>query len=118
MIFSPPKSNLEMPTATEPEVKLDSHANGHSNGHANGHKPIVSYDINLPYTELLQTKTAITYSEYLPTWDPVWYDPLLPFHFEDPALRVHDKSKPHLLTLGVTIQDIQPARQTHQRAKG
>lgn len=93
-----------MPTATEPEVK----SNGHVNGHANGHKPLVSYDINLPYTELQHTKTAITYPEYLPTWDPVWYDPLPLFHFEDPALRVHDKSKPHLLAPGVTVQDIQP----------
>jgi hypothetical protein len=34
-------------------------------------KPIVSYDINLPYTELQHTKTAITYPEYLPTWEHV-----------------------------------------------
>src|SRR5271156_5416215 len=71
-------------------------------------EPLVSYDINLPYTELSSKETNVRYPEYLPTWDPVWYDPLPLFPFEDPALRVIDKSKPNLLTKGVTIQDIQP----------
>src|ERR1700738_3311771 len=68
----------------------------------------VSYDINLPYTELCSKKISTKYPEYLPRWDPVWYDPLPLFHFEDPALRVRDKSKSHLLTEGVTVQHIQP----------
>jgi sulfonate dioxygenase len=71
-------------------------------------EPLVSYDINLPYTELSSKDNSTKYPEYLPTWDPVWYDPLPLFPFEDPALRVKDKSKPNLLTNGVTIQDIQP----------
>lgn len=53
-------------------------------------------------------KIPITYPEYLPTWDKVWYDPLPPFHFEDPTLRIRDKSKPNLLTSNITISDIQP----------
>ena len=71
-------------------------------------KPLVSYDINLPYSELCTEKISTKYPEYLPTWDPVWYNPLPLFHFEDPALRVKDKSKPQSFTEGVTIQHIQP----------
>jgi sulfonate dioxygenase len=84
-----------MPTATEIVVTTKP-------------KPLVSYDINLPYTELAATKTSIKYPEYLPSWEKVWYAPLPNFKFDDPALRVKDKSKPHLLTDGVTVQDIQP----------
>jgi sulfonate dioxygenase len=71
-------------------------------------KPQVSYDINLPYTELTSAKNTLKYPQYLPTWEKVWYDPLPHFPFEDPALRVKDKTKPNLLTDGVTVTDIQP----------
>lgn len=71
-------------------------------------EPLVSYDINLPYSELSSKQPTTKYPEYLPSWDPVWYNPLPLFTFEDPALRVKDKSKPNLLTEGVTIQNIQP----------
>jgi sulfonate dioxygenase len=47
------------------------------------------------------------YPEYLPTWDKAWYKKLSLFHFEDPALRVKDTSKPNLLQ-GATLQRIQP----------
>lgn len=69
----------------------------------------VSYDINLPYTSLSdENRNTTRYPEYLPTWDKVWYDQLPPFAFDDPALRVQDASKPHLLRPCVTIDDIQP----------
>jgi len=70
----------------------------------------ISYDINLPYTALSNdgTKSATRYPEYLPTWDKIWFDPLPHFLFEDPALRVKDKSKHNLLNSSVTIQNIQP----------
>jgi len=74
----------------------------------------ISYDINLPYGAAdTSSKTTgsikYKYAEYLPTWDPIWFSPLPPFPFEDPALRVHDTSLPNLLTSDVTISDIQPS---------
>jgi sulfonate dioxygenase len=72
-------------------------------------KPI-SYDINLPYFGITDDERKFTrYPEYLPTWDPVWFDPLPPFQFDDPALRVADKSKPNLLTPKVKLSPIQPS---------
>lgn len=72
-------------------------------------KPI-SYDINLPYVRLPEdANKTIHYPEYLPTWDKIWFDPLQPFEFNDPALRVKDKSKPNLLTPQVKVSHIQPS---------
>lgn len=69
----------------------------------------ISYDINLPYVSVSNEASASTkYPEYLPTWDKIWFDPLPPFDYEDPALRVKDKSKPNLLMPGVKISHIQP----------
>ena len=48
------------------------------------------------------------YPEYLPTFDPIWFDPLPPFVYEDPALRVKDKSKPNLLNSNSKMTHIQP----------
>jgi len=72
-------------------------------------KPI-SYDINLPYVRLPEDANKTThYPEYLPTWDKIWFDPLQPFEFNDPALRVKDKSKSNLLTPQVKVSHIQPS---------
>ncbi|KAK3311738.1 alpha-ketoglutarate-dependent taurine dioxygenase [Apodospora peruviana] len=69
----------------------------------------VVYDINLPYTELTPEANKTTkYHEYLPTWDPIWFEPLKEFEFEDPALRVQDKSLPNLLKDGAKVSHIQP----------
>lgn len=69
----------------------------------------ISYDINLPYVSVGQDAgTETEYPEYLPNWERVWFDPLPLFDFEDPALRVKDKTKPNLIKPGVSISDIQP----------
>ncbi|PWY90699.1 alpha-ketoglutarate-dependent taurine dioxygenase [Aspergillus heteromorphus CBS 117.55] len=69
----------------------------------------ISYDINLPYVDVKGDSQAHTkYPKYLPSWDKVWFDPLPPFEYEDPALRVTDKSKRNLLTPGTKVSDIQP----------
>ncbi|KAL4775916.1 hypothetical protein BDW60DRAFT_104052 [Aspergillus nidulans var. acristatus] len=69
----------------------------------------ISYDINIPYVDVSKDNHLRTrYPEYLPTWDKLWFDPLPYFDYEDPALRVKDKSKPNLLTPNVKITDIQP----------
>lgn len=69
----------------------------------------ISYDINIPYLSVTKESRANThYPEYLPSWDPVWFDPLPHFSYEDPALRVKDKTKPNLLTPGVKVSHIQP----------
>ncbi|KAJ5642968.1 Alpha-ketoglutarate-dependent sulfonate dioxygenase [Penicillium longicatenatum] len=78
----------------------------------NGHKPEipVSYDINIPYVDVeKQSKIKTPYPEYLPTWDPMWFDPLPEHDYADPALRVKDHSKPNLLTPNVKVNHIQPA---------
>ncbi|KAF2090733.1 alpha-ketoglutarate-dependent taurine dioxygenase [Saccharata proteae CBS 121410] len=69
----------------------------------------ISYDINLPYSGLSkETRSTTAYPDYLPTWEKLWFDPLKPFHFEDPALRVKDKTKPNLLAPAVKLSHIQP----------
>ena len=69
----------------------------------------ISYDINLPYTAITEgTNVTTKYPEYLPTWDKLWFEPLPPFEFQDPALRVKDKSLPNLLPVGTSISHIQP----------
>ncbi|KAL1977866.1 hypothetical protein VTN31DRAFT_725 [Thermomyces dupontii] len=71
-------------------------------------KPI-SYDINIPYVTVSGESVAHTrYPQYLPTWDKIWFDPLPPFEYHDPALRVKDKSKPNLLGPGTKVNHIQP----------
>lgn len=61
----------------------------------------VSYDINLPYVAITEdTNTSTKYPQYLPSWDKVWFEPLKPFDFKDPALRVKKSDQtalPHLL---------------------
>ena len=70
--------------------------------------PPVSYDINVPYAALTdETKKNTKYPHYLPNWEKIWFDPLPPFHYDDPALRVKDTSLPNLL-LGAKLSDIQP----------
>lgn len=69
----------------------------------------ISYDINIPYVDVTKDNHLRTrYPEYLPTWDKMWFDPLPNFDYEDPALRVKDKSKPTLLTPDVKVTEIQP----------
>jgi len=69
----------------------------------------ISYDINIPYVDVTKENHLRTsYPEYLPTWDKMWFDPLPNFDYEDPALRVKDKSKPSLLTPDVKVTEIQP----------
>jgi len=69
----------------------------------------IVYDINIPYVGLTdETGKSTYYPQYLPTWDPIWFDPLPAFDFHDPALRVKDKSKPNLLSLTAQITNIQP----------
>jgi sulfonate dioxygenase len=71
-------------------------------------KPI-SYDIVLPYAPLdKEAQKKLKYPEYLPNFDEIWFEPLKPFHFEDPALRVKDRSLHNLLTDGVKLTPLQP----------
>jgi sulfonate dioxygenase len=94
---------------------IRSKANGHGHGHGhndhNGHKPEIpiSYDINIPYVDVDKLSQINTpYPQYLPTWDPIWFDPLPPFDYLDPALRVKDPAMRNLLTPGVSVNHIQP----------
>ncbi|CAI7650054.1 unnamed protein product [Penicillium manginii] len=79
----------------------------------NAHKPEIpiSYDINIPYVDVeKQSKIKTPYPQYLPTWDPIWFDPLPPFEYSDPALRAC-KHKPNLLppsNPSIKITHIQP----------
>jgi sulfonate dioxygenase len=69
----------------------------------------ISYDINLPYNVLTEETSRTTkYPQYLPTWEKTWFDPLPRFEFQDPALRVKDKSLPNLLTAVTKVSHIQP----------
>ncbi|KAF2421110.1 TauD-domain-containing protein [Tothia fuscella] len=81
------------------------------------HSPVVwnvvepiSYDINLPYRGLTaETGRTTNYPDYLPSFDPIFFDPLLVFDFVDPALLVEDKSLPNLITSETKLTSIQPA---------
>lgn len=76
----------------------------------NSHTPEqpLNYDINIPYVDVNKEHKARTrYPEYLPTWDKVWFDPLPPFEYEDPALRA-DQSKSNLLGPDAKVTHIQP----------
>jgi sulfonate dioxygenase len=68
-------------------------------------EPVIMYDINVPYLDGGSEK--IKHPQYAPTWDKVWYDPLPPFDFVDPALRA-DKQKPNLLSPSVLAEEITP----------
>ncbi|KAN0066756.1 hypothetical protein V8E54_015146 [Elaphomyces granulatus] len=69
----------------------------------------INYDINLPYVRVAgEAYEGTKYPQYLPTWDPVWFEPLRPFDYQDPALRVKDKTKPNLLQGGSKVTHIQP----------
>lgn len=72
----------------------------------------LSYDINIPYASVSKEEQArieagTTYPHYLPIFDKVWFEPLPPFQFDDPALRA-DPSKPHLLSPKVKTANITP----------
>jgi sulfonate dioxygenase len=70
---------------------------------------LISYDINLPYTGVAEeTSQRTKYAQYLPNWDKIWFDPLTPFEYQDPALRVKDTTLPNLLTKGTKVSHIQP----------
>ncbi|KXG52422.1 Taurine catabolism dioxygenase TauD/TfdA [Penicillium griseofulvum] len=70
----------------------------------------ISYDINIPYVDVdKQSKISTKYPQYLPSWDPIWFEPLQPFEYEDPALRVRNKSKPNLLPPTAKVSHIQPS---------
>jgi hypothetical protein len=72
-------------------------------------KQPINYDINIPYVDVTKDNHLRTrYPAYLPTWDKLWFDPLPPFEYDDPALRVKDKSKPNLLTSNAEVTQIQP----------
>ncbi|CAI7596893.1 unnamed protein product [Penicillium pancosmium] len=94
-----------MPSSTAPLIR--------ASNKANAHKPEIpiSYDINIPYVDVeKQSKIKTPYPQYLPTWDPIWFDPLPPFEYNDPALRAA-KHKPNLLpasNTGIKLNHIQP----------
>ncbi|KAI0116247.1 alpha-ketoglutarate-dependent taurine dioxygenase [Hypoxylon sp. NC0597] len=69
---------------------------------------VISYDINVPYKITDDTRNKVKYPEYIPTWDKVWFEPLQPFEFQDPALRVKDTSLPELHKVGISIKHITP----------
>jgi sulfonate dioxygenase len=76
---------------------------------SNGSGGPISYDINLPYvSEGTDASQSTRYPEYMPNFDKIHFDPLKPFDFEDPALRVQDDSLPNLLTADVKLTPIQP----------
>ncbi|CAO2656557.1 Nn.00g053600.m01.CDS01 [Neocucurbitaria sp. VM-36] len=69
----------------------------------------IGYDIVLPYVSVDEDADKnMQYPEYMPNFDDIWFDPLKPFHYEDPALRVEDKSLPNLLKSNVKLTPIQP----------
>ena len=69
----------------------------------------ISYDINLPYVpEGTDAGQSTRYPEYMPNFDKIHFEPLKPFEFQDPALRVQDESLPNLLTADVKLTPIQP----------
>ncbi|OLN96075.1 Alpha-ketoglutarate-dependent sulfonate dioxygenase 4 [Colletotrichum chlorophyti] len=76
----------------------------------NKSKYTVSYDINLPYAGLTdETENTTKYPDYMPIWEDVFFSPLPPFEYHDPALRVTDPTLPNLLSSSVTLKHIQPS---------
>jgi sulfonate dioxygenase len=78
-----------------------------------GSKEALSYDINLPYGPGGENygsdkNQKYQYQEYLPTWEPIFFERLRRFDYQDPALRVENKTKPNLLQKGAEVTDIQP----------
>ncbi|KAI1098420.1 alpha-ketoglutarate-dependent taurine dioxygenase [Jackrogersella minutella] len=69
---------------------------------------VISYDINVPYKITDDTRNKVKYPEYIPSWDKVWFEPLPPFEFQDPALRVKDNSLPELHKAGIKVTNITP----------
>ncbi|KAA8913360.1 hypothetical protein FN846DRAFT_772165 [Sphaerosporella brunnea] len=66
------------------------------------------YDLNVPFKQELMTRKSTTpYPQYLPTWEPVFFSPLQPFPFTDPALRA-DPLKRALLTPEAKMEPISP----------
>jgi sulfonate dioxygenase len=70
---------------------------------------VLAYDVNVPYKDLTEeTRAKTKYPDYIPTWDKIWFEPLKPFDFQDPALRVKDTSLPELHKAGIKISHITP----------
>lgn len=67
------------------------------------------YDLNVPYKQssLIRNRKVEKYSEYMPVWEPVFFPPMPPFEFHDPALRA-DPLKRKLLQSGVECRPISP----------
>lgn len=69
----------------------------------------ISYDINIPYKATSNNVPShIKYPEYMPNWDKIWFEPLPPFKFDDPALRVKDTLLPELFKAGIKLKHITP----------
>ncbi|KAJ6624414.1 hypothetical protein B0H10DRAFT_2186705 [Mycena sp. CBHHK59/15] len=68
---------------------------------------VITYDINLSYHDDSLRETKIKHPQYTPSWKKIWFDPLPPFEFVDPALRA-DKQKPHLVSPSVITENITP----------
>ncbi|KAK7018652.1 hypothetical protein VNI00_018338 [Paramarasmius palmivorus] len=107
-------STVTVTTIQDSPMRVNGNDATHVNGDRtpqSGDKP-VSYDINIPYTNVSDEERAriergTPYPQYLPTWDPIWFDPVPPFEFNDPALRA-DPEMPHLLKGGPKLSDITP----------
>jgi len=68
------------------------------------------YDINVPIKALRESKDESKdhkYKQYMPNWDKVFFPPLPPFEFTDPALRA-DIHKRNLLRPGVRTTELSP----------
>ncbi|KAJ3737749.1 TauD-domain-containing protein [Lentinula guzmanii] len=72
-----------------------------------------SYDINIPYLAVTAEEQArieggTQYPLYLPSWDPVWFKPMPPFEFSDPALRAGASKATLLRELNAKLIDMTP----------
>jgi len=68
------------------------------------------YDLNVPFKKSSNSGDhwgERKYSQYLPTWDKIYFPPCPEFEFVDPALRANP-SKPNLLKPGVKVNKISP----------
>lgn len=70
---------------------------------------VLPYDINVPDKVLTDEQVRrMKYRDYLPTWEPVFFPPLKPFEFRDPALDAKDNLVRTFSPRGVRFEDIQP----------
>ncbi|KAF7300149.1 TauD-domain-containing protein [Mycena kentingensis (nom. inval.)] len=72
-------------------------------------EPVVAYDINIPYHDgSVEDAGRMKHPQYKPTWNPIWFDPVPPFEFVDPATRA-DPEKPNLSAAGAPqLQHLSP----------